>query len=152
MLTSTASAQYIDSESCTSVIVGKKASVDGSTMTSHTCDSGTDRTWINLVPGAKHKAGSETPVYLEPKRTSGPDDPDAIEAGYIKQVRETYAYINTAYPVMNEHQLAIGETTFGGKRELVSDAGLIDCPELYRLALERAKTAREAIMVIDESD
>jgi dipeptidase len=96
-----------------------------------------------------HKAGSETPVFLEPKRTSGPNDPDAIEAGYIKQVRETYAYINTAYPVMNEHQLAIGETTFGGKRELVSDAGLIDCPELYRLALERAKTAREAIMVID---
>ncbi len=149
LLTSTLSAQYIESESCTSVIVGKKASVDGSTMTSHTCDSGTDRTWINLVPGAKHKAGSETAVYLEPKRTGSPNDPDVIEAGYIRQVRETYAYINTAYPVMNEHQLAIGETTFGGKRELVSDAGLIDCPELYRLALERAKTAREAIMVID---
>lgn len=144
------SAQYIESENCTSVIVGKNASLDGSTMTSHTCDSGTDRTWINLVPGAKHKAGSETPVFLEPKRTSSPTDPDAIEAGFIKQARQTYAYINTAYPVMNEHQLAIGETTFGGKRELKSDAGLIDCPELYRLALERAKTAREAILVIDK--
>lgn len=149
LLGTTLTAQYIESESCTSVIVGKNASVDGSTMTSHTCDSGTDRTWINLVPGAKHKAGSETPVYLEPKRTGSPNDPDAIEAGYIKQVRETYAYINTAYPVMNEHQLAIGETTFGGRRELVSAEGLIDCPELYRLALERAETAREAIMVID---
>ncbi|MDX2414059.1 MAG: C69 family dipeptidase [Bacteroidales bacterium] len=142
--------QFIESESCTSVIVGKKASADGSTMTSHTCDSGSDRTWINLVPAAKYKAGSETPVYLEPKRTRGPQDPDAIEAGFIKQVRETYAFINTAYPVINEYQLAIGETTFGGKRELVSDEGLIDCPELYRLALQRAKTGREAIMVIDK--
>jgi dipeptidase len=142
--------QFIESENCTSVIVGKLASVDGSTMTSHTCDSGTDRTWINIVPGGIHKAGSETPVYLEPKRTRGPSDPDAIEAGFIRQARETYAFINTAYPVMNEHQLAIGETTFGGKRELVSDAGLIDCPELYRLALERAQTSREAILVIDE--
>jgi len=52
-LCSNLSAQYIESENCTSVIVGKKASVDGSTMTSHTCDSGTDRTWINLVPGAR---------------------------------------------------------------------------------------------------
>ena len=51
---------------------------------------------------------------------------------------------------MNEHQLAIGETTFGGKRELQSDNGIIDCPELYRLVLERAKTAREAIRIADE--
>ncbi|MEZ5011766.1 MAG: C69 family dipeptidase, partial [Bacteroidales bacterium] len=139
-----------DPDACTSVIVGKGATLDGSTMTSHSCDSGTDRTWINLVPHRKFKAGEQTPVYLEPKRTKGPDDPEAIEVGLIRQVRETYAYINTAYPVMNEHQLAIGETTFGGKRELASDAGLIDCPELYRLALERAKTCREAIKVIDE--
>jgi dipeptidase len=76
--------------------------------------------------------------------------PEVIEAGYIKQVAETYAYINTAYPVMNEYQLAIGETTFGGKREMQSNNGILDCPELYRLALERAKTAREAIRVIDE--
>ena len=142
--------EYIQSDNCTSIIVGKAASVDGSTMTSHSCDSNTDRTWINLVPNMKHKEGDQCPVYLEPKRTSGPDDPDRIEVGFIPQVPETYAYINTAYPVMNEHQLAIGETTFGGKRELVSSEGLIDCPELYRLALERARTAREAIKVIDE--
>lgn len=141
---------YFESESCTSVIVGKAASVDGSTMTSHSCDSGSDRTWINLVTRKKHKRGSETPVYLEPKLTSMPNDPEAIEAGYIPQVRETYAFVNTAYPCINEYQLAIGETTFGGKRLMRSDAGLIDCPELYRFALERAKTAREAIKVIDE--
>ncbi|MBT4411719.1 MAG: hypothetical protein HOC82_17910 [Bacteroidetes bacterium] len=143
-------AQQIESESCTSVIVGKAASADGSTMTSHSCDSGTDRTWINLVPRQKHKRGAETAIYLEPKRTKGPNDPDRIEVGFIPQVRETNAFINTAYPCMNEYQLAIGETTFGGKREMVSSEGLIDCPELYRLALERAKTAREAILVLDE--
>lgn len=141
---------FFDSESCTSVIVGKAASVDGSTMTSHSCDSNTDRTWITLVPRQKHKAGSMTPVWLGPKETTGPNDPEAIEAGYIRQVTETYAYINTAYPVMNEYQLAIGETTFGGRREMRSDEGILDCPELYRLVLERAKTAREAIRIIDE--
>jgi dipeptidase len=142
--------EFIQSDNCTSIIVGKGASVDGSTMTSHSCDSNTDRTWINLVPNMKHGEGEDCPIYLEPKRTKGPNDPDRIEVGFIPQVPETYAYINTAYPVMNEHQLAIGETTFGGKRELVSSEGMIDCPELYRLALERAKTAREAIRVIDE--
>jgi len=140
----------LEYENCTSILVGKTASVDGSTMTSHSCDSGSDRTWINLVPHRKHKKGSETAVYLEPKLTEGPNDPDAIEAGFIPQVKETYAFINTAYPCINEYQLAIGETTFGGKRELVSNEGLIDCPELYRFALERAKTARGAIKVIDE--
>ena len=89
-------------------------------------------------------------VYYEPKLTKGPDDPDRVETGEIPQVPETYAYLNAAYPIMNEHQLAIGETTFGGKRELVSDKGIIDCPELYRLVLERAKTAREAIRIADE--
>ena len=89
-------------------------------------------------------------MYFDPKRTKGPDDTDRIETGEIPQVAETYAYLNAAYPIMNEHQLAIGETTFGGKRELQSDNGIIDCPELYRLVLERAKTAREAIRIADE--
>ena len=143
-------AQQVEFDNCTSVIVGRKASVDGSTMTSHSCDSNTDRTWINLVPHMKHKPGSMAKIYMEPKRTSGPNDPDRFEMGEIPQVEETYAFINTAYPVINEHQLAIGETTFGGKRELRSDEGMIDCPELYRLCLERAKTAREAILLIDD--
>jgi dipeptidase len=137
-------------ESCTSVLVGKDASADGSTMTSHSCDSTTDRTWMNIVPNQKHKPGETAKIYYEPKQTKGPDDPDRIETGEIPQVPETYAYLNAAYPIMNEHQLAIGETTFGGKRELLSDKGIIDCPELYRLVLERAKTAREAIRIADE--
>jgi dipeptidase len=137
-------------DSCTSILVGRLASVDGSTMTSHSCDSGSDRTWMNIVPNRKHKPGETAKVYLEPKLTKGPDDPDRLETGEIPQVAETYAYLNAAYPIMNEHQLAIGETTIGGRRELVSQAGIIDAPELYRLCLERAKTAREAIRVADE--
>ncbi len=137
-------------ESCTSVLVGRLASVDGSTMTSHSCDSGTDRTWMTIVPGAKHKPGSTAKVYYEPKRTKGPNDTERLETGEIPQVSETFAYLNAAYPIMNEHQLAIGETTIGSRRELVSEAGIIDAPELYRLVLERARTAREAVRVADE--
>ena len=137
-------------DSCTSILVGRLASVDGSTMTSHSCDSGTDRTWMTIVPNAKHKPGEKAKVYYEPKRTKGPNDPDRLETGEIPQVAETYAFLNAAYPIMNEHQLAIGETTIGSRRELVSEAGIIDAPELYRLVLERAKTAREAIRVADE--
>lgn len=139
-----------ETESCTSILVGKLASVDGSTMTSHSCDSNTDRTWMNIVQRQKHPKGETASVWLEPKETKGPDDPDRIEVGKIPQVEETYKYLNAAYPIMNENQLAIGETTTGGKRELRSEAGMIDAPELYRLILERARTAREAIHVADQ--
>jgi dipeptidase len=142
--------QGVEPEGCTSILVGKLASVDGSTMTSHSCDSGTDRTWMNIVPRQKYGAGTQTRVWLEPKLTKGPDDQDRIPTGEIPQVPETYKYLNAAYPIMNEHQLAIGETTTGGKRELQSSKGIIDAPELYRLVLERAKTAREAIRIADD--
>src|SRR5512137_1562044 len=108
-------------DSCTSVLVGRLASVDGSTMTSHSCDSGTDRTWMTIVPNVKHKPGEMAKVYYEPKRTKGPKDPDRLETGEIPQVAETYAFLNAAYPIMNEHQLAIGETTIGSRRELISE-------------------------------
>ena len=137
-------------ECCTSLLVGKNASVDGSTMTSHSCDSGTDRTWISLEPRKSHGPGSMATLWMEPKRTTGPNDPDRIPAGEIPQVAETYKFMDAAYPIMNEHQLAIGETTTGGKGELRSTAGLIDAPELYRLVLERATNAREAIRIADE--
>jgi dipeptidase len=137
-------------EGCTSVLVGKAASADGATMTSHSCDSTTDRTWMNIVPHRTHGPGEMAKVYYDPKRSKGPDDPDRVETGEIPEVPETYAYLNAAYPIMNENQVAIGETTFGGRRELISDKGIIDCPELYRLVLERAKTAREAIRIADE--
>ncbi len=153
LLALTALAAEIDThpfDNCTSLLVGRLASADGSTMTSHSCDSGTDRTWMTMEPGRTFAAGSTAKVYLEPKRSKKPDDPERLDAGEIPQVAQTYGFLNAAYPIMNEVQLAIGETTIGGRRELVSDAGILDAPELYRLCLERAKTAREAIRVLDE--
>ena len=67
--------------------------------------------------------------------------------GTIPQVGETFGYLAPAYACMNERQLAIGESTFEGREELVSDKGLIDCETLTRLMLERAATAREAIRI-----
>ena len=145
-----AEAPVCECEGCTSILVGKAASVDGSTMTSHSCDSTTDRTWMDMVPNQTHKPGAMATLWMDPKETKGPNDPDRVPAGEIPQVPQTYKFLNAAYPIMNEHQLAIGETTFGGKRELKSDVGIIDCPELYRLVLERAKTAREAITIADD--
>ncbi len=144
------SSEAVHPDCCTSLLVGRLASVDGSTMTSHTCDSGTDRTWISIEPRRSHAPGSMATLWLEPKRTTAPHDPDRIPRGEIPQVAETFKFVDAAYPIMNEHQLAIGETTTGGKRELKSNEGIIDAPELYRLVLERARTSREAIRIADE--
>jgi dipeptidase len=65
--------------------------------------------------------------------------------GEIPQVMETFGYINTAYPCMNEKQLAAGETTFGGRDELQSDEGLIDCYQLVHLIMQRCTTVKEAL-------
>jgi dipeptidase len=89
-------------------------------------------------------------VWMQSKRTRGPDDTDRLPFGAIPQVAETWKFMNAAYPIMNEHQLAIGETTTGGKGELKSSEGIIDAPELYRILLQRARTAREAIQIADE--
>jgi dipeptidase len=144
------SSECVQCESCTSILVGRLASEDGSTMTSHSCDSGTDRTWISMEPGRRHAPGAMDTLWMDAKRTTGPEDTDRIPWGVIPQVAETWKFMNAAYPIMNEHQLAIGETTTGGKRELKSNEGMIDAPELYRLILQRARTAREAIRVADE--
>ena len=73
----------LQAEGCTSILVGRLASADGSSMTSHSCDSNTDRTWMNIVPRQKHKPGEMASVWLEPKETKGPDDPDRIETGTL---------------------------------------------------------------------
>ncbi len=144
------SQECVQCEGCTSILVGRLASEDGSTMTSHSCDSGTDRTWISIELRRRPAAGAMDTLWMDAKRTGGPEDTDRIPWGAIPQVAETWKFMNAAYPIMNEHQLAIGETTTGGKRELKSSEGIIDAPELYRLLLQRARTAREAIRIADE--
>ncbi|MBI9053089.1 MAG: C69 family dipeptidase [Bacteroidales bacterium] len=138
-------------EGCTSITVGKLASVDGSVITSHTDDSHRTRSWMDVRPAKDHKAGAMVPMY---KRTA--DNTKAMPAykhdkiGEIPQVEHTYQFINTAYPCMNDKQLGIGESTFGGRDELQSDAGLIDCQRLCQLMVERCTTAREAIKMAGE--
>lgn len=135
-------------DGCTSITIGKNATADGSVITSHTDDSHRTRSWVNIVPEQKHKNGDSLVMY---KRV--PCDSFAmptyahIPIGKIPQAKQTYQYINTAYPSMNQHQLGIGESTFGGRECLQSDAGLIDCQRLCQLMLERCKTAREAIKI-----
>ncbi len=133
-------------EGCTTITVGKLASYDGSVMTSHTDDSHRTRSEFDIMTPMTFEPNSMVTMY---KRV--PDNSKKMPAykfeptGEIPQVESTYGYINTAYPCMNTEQLAIGESTFGGREELKSDKGLIDCTQLVRLMTERTKTAREAI-------
>ena len=138
-------------EGCTSVTAGKKATVDGSVITSHTDDSHRTRSWMNIIPAKDHPKGSTVTMYKRVKNDSVAMPAYAhVPIGEIPQVAHTYSYINTAYPCMNEHQLGIGESTFGGREELKSDEGLIDCQRLCQLMLERCTTARQAILLADE--
>jgi dipeptidase len=138
-------------DGCTSITVGKGATVDGSVITSHTDDSHRTRSWMDVVPAQKHPDGSTTTMYKRMACDSFAMPTYAhLPIGDIPQVEETYQFLNTAYPSMNQFQLGIGESTFGGREELQSDAGLIDCQRLCRLMLERCKTAREAIELAGE--
>ncbi len=138
-------------EGCTSITVGKNASIDGSVITSHTDDSHRTRSWMNIIPAKNHNKSETVCMY---KRSQ--DNEKAMPAykhekiGEIPQVEHTNGFINTAYPCMNTKQVGIGESTFGGRNELQSDEGLIDCQRLCKLMLERSSSAREAINIADE--
>ncbi|UCE08745.1 MAG: C69 family dipeptidase [bacterium] len=144
---------WIDSlpDGCTTITVGKKASAGGWVTTSHTCDSHRTRSWLDIMPAKKYRKSEMVPML---KRTD--EDSLAMPAykyvpvGEIPQVEYTYGYINTAYPCMNDQQLAVGESTFGGRSTLKSNQGLIDCQQLVQLMIERSKTAREAIRLAGE--
>ncbi len=135
-------------ENCTSIMVGRLASSDGSVMTSHTCD-GRYRTWLEVVPGMTFERDTVHPVYWGTMQTEEAwDMTNVARKGEIPEVKSTYAYLNTAYPCLNEKQLAIGETTIYGKRELINQDGLFLIEELERIALQRCTTARQAITLI----
>lgn len=141
-------ASFGDARACTSIVVGRLASTDGSVMTSHTCDSHRTGSDIQIVPASRHGANAELLLSRREDDDSGPMERYSRKAlGSIRQVPQTHAYLAPAYACMNERQLAIGESTFGGREELVSEKGLIDCETLTRLMLERAATAREAIRI-----
>ncbi|MCK5730734.1 MAG: C69 family dipeptidase, partial [Draconibacterium sp.] len=135
-------------ESCTSIMIGKKATVDGSVITAHTCDA-YYRTWLDFVPAQKYERDTTHKVYWGTMHTSSAWSKNGLELkGEIPQAKETFAYLNTAYPCLNEKQLAIGETTIGGHKELRNKNGLFLIEELERVALQRCSNARQAIQLI----
>lgn len=134
--------------SCTSIMVGCKASTDGSVMTSHTCDGGY-RTWMRWVEADDHKAGEVMDIYRGRMHTETPASMQGVEvAGQIPQVAHTYRFLDTAYPCINEKRLAMGETTIGGRDTLRNPKGLFYIEELQRVALQRCTSAREAIRLM----
>ena len=134
-------------EHCTSILVGKAASVDGGTMTTHACD-GHYEFQIHIVPGRTYPKDTMRPVMKG--GGFGQDRPQAVKIGEIPEVEHTFTRYDAAYSFMNEKQVGIGETTIGGRRELFNDEGWFDIMELERIALERASTAREAIRIMGE--
>lgn len=145
-------AQDLDrmTESCTSIMVGRLASTDGSVITSHTCDA-RYRTWMTMTPARDYERDTVTAVYRDRFHTGSPGDVTGmVQTGVIPQVRHTYRFLDTAYPCLNEKQLAMGETTISGRDTLQNKAGIFMIEELARIALERCATAREAIRLMGE--
>ncbi len=138
------------SKACTIIAVGKKASADGSVIISHT-DCGADCR-IRVVPGKNFPEGSMAPVYWGIQDVHRPLNDYGEVLGYIPQVKETYSYFHSAYPHMNVHQLAIGESTTSQREELMVDMAvckqIMTIEQAQAFALQRYKTAREATAFI----
>jgi len=120
---------------CTNFLVTRGASVNGTTMITYAADSHVLYGELYFRPAASYPAGTmlsiiewDTQKFL----------------GQIKQVPHTYSVVGN----MNEHQVMIGETTYGGRPELVDTTGIIDYGSLMYITLQRAKTAREAIQIM----
>ena len=138
------------SDACTSIMVGRGASTDGSVMTSHTCDSWY-RTWMQSVAPKDYPRDTIVSVWDGRMHTEYPESRDGMkELGTIPQARHTYRYLDTSYPCLNEHQLAIGETTYTGLDTLRNPEGMFRIEELQRIVLERCTTARQAITLMGD--
>ena len=120
---------------CTNLIVGKAASADGSVIVSYSADSYGMFGYLCHYPAGVHAEGTVREVY---------DWDSGKFLGRIPEAPQTYNVVGN----INEHQLTIAETTFGGREELVNPEGIIDYGSLIYIALQRSKTAREAIDVM----
>lgn len=120
---------------CTNFLVGKDASTTGSCMITYAADSYSLYGFLRYQPAADHQPGEMRKVY----------DWDTNKyLGEIPEVAHTFSVVGN----VNEHQLTIGETTYGGREALADSTGMIDYGSLIYIALERCKTAREAIVCI----
>ena len=139
---------HYDPDCCTSIMVGRNATTDGSVITSHTCDSWY-RTWVNIEPAHDYPNDTIMEIYDGRMHTESATDQTNLKIkGTIPQARHTYSFLDTAYPCMNEKQLAMGETTISGRDTLYNKKGMFRIEELARVALQRCTTAREAITLM----
>ena len=122
---------------CTNFLITRGATADGSTMITYAADSHILYGELYFTPAADHLPGEMLDIY---------EWDTGNYLGQIPQVPHTYQVVG----LMNEHQVSIGETTFGGRRELHNPDGLLDYGSLMFIALQRARTAREAIRVMTE--
>ena len=122
-----------EEDNCSSFLVTRGASTDGSVMITYTCD-GEFLPALEVIPAGRH----ESDEYIEIKGRDG------RVRGKIREAAETYGVVG----LMNQYQVAIGETTFGGRPELRNPEGLLHYFLLMRLALQRSRTARQAIEVM----
>jgi dipeptidase len=125
------------SYSCTSVLVSKGASADGSVMISWTYDVAGFMAPLYFYPGGTYPEGDSLDIYSFREKKY---------LGRIHQVPRTFKVVGN----MNEHQVSIGETTFTGREELHKGEGVFDYGNLIYITLQRARTAREAILIMDE--
>ena len=125
------------SHACTNLIAGKKATVDGSTMITYAADSHTLFGFLDYYPAADHKAGDMRKVY---------DWDTGKYLSEIPEVAHTYKVVGN----INEHQVTIAESTWGGRHECEDTTGKVDYGSLIYIGLQRAKTAREAIKVMTD--
>lgn len=128
-----------EAEACTNLIAGPKATTDGSVLVTYAADSHNLYGMLTHTPAADHAPGSIRKVV---------EWDTGKPLGSIPQIPHTYNVVGN----MNEHQVAIGESTWGGHDELVDTTGnaVIDYGSLIQIALERSKTAREAIDVMTD--
>lgn len=122
---------------CTNFIVGKKASADGSVIVSYSADSYGMFGWLYHYPAATHPDGAMRDIH---------DWDTGKYLGQIKEAKQTYNVVGN----MNEFQVTIAETTFGGRPELVDTTGIMDYGSLIYVALQRSRTAKEAIKVMTD--
>ena len=123
------------SQACTNFLITKGASVDGSTFISYCADSHIRYGELYFTPAADWPEGSMRICY--DRGTNAP-------RGSVPQPPHTYQVVG----YINENQVAIGETTFGGREELIDPNGIVDYGSLMFIALERSRTAREAIKIM----
>ena len=128
---------WVAAFACTNLIIGKEASADGSVMCTYNCDS-----FGFIQPLELSAPGKHAPGELIALRGWGPQ---ATER-FIAEAPYTYGVVG----LMNENQVSIVETTWGGRRELMNRDGYFDYFTLMHIALQRSTTAREAIAVINE--